>query len=223
MTLNCKTRVCIRFETWCALSESLCTAWAWRASDTSGNTKMLAIFHAEGPMCSFLLSSSIHVIIWDLLRSTPPLVPAFNLRSMRWRAASDICGDRPCLRSADPLRSTQSWALKAAEERELQLRVRYLRCIKMRAKKPVVDLAGAVKIRMYLKIVARFLPLAAARAGTDTPCALRWRISLKDLASESDDCGAWLAFGFFLARARSPSPFLVKVHTFEPVNTFEPA
>ena len=68
------------------------------------------------------------------------------------------------------------------------------------SKKPLADLAGAVKIRMYLKIVARFLPLAAARAGTDSPCALRSRISLKELASESDDFSACLAFGVFLAR-----------------------
>ena len=81
---------------------------------------LLAFFNAEGPMGSVLLSSSIHMIIWDLVGSTSPLVPAFTLRSMRWRAASDICLDRPCLRSADPLRSTRFWALKTAEERDLQ-------------------------------------------------------------------------------------------------------
>jgi hypothetical protein len=76
--------------------------------------------------------------------------------------------------------------------------------------KPVADLAAAVKIRMYLKIAARLLPLAAARAGTDLPCALRSRISVKELASESDDFGAWLAFGFFLARVPFGSlPFTI--------------
>ena len=65
---------------------------------------------------------------------------------------------------------------------------------------------GAVKIRMYLKIVARLLPPVDARAGTDSPCALRSRISLKELALESDDFGAWLAFALF-----------------EPSRTFEPA
>ena len=72
------------------------------------------------------------------------------------------------------------------------------------------DLAGAVKIRMYLKIVARFLPLAAARAGTDSPFALRSRRSVKQLPSESGDFGACLAFGFFLARVPFGSvPFTI--------------
>ena len=91
-------------------------------------------FNAEGPMCSFLLSSSIHVIIWVLVGSTSPLVPAFTLRWMRWRAASDICLDRPVWRSVAPPRSTRSWALKVAEEQDLQLRVSYWSCIKMGAK-----------------------------------------------------------------------------------------
>ena len=79
-----------------------------------------------------------------------------------------------------------------------------------KSKKPVADLAGAVKIRMYLKIVARFLPLAAARAGTDSPFILRSRISVKELASESGDFGAWLACGFFPARVPFGSvPFTI--------------
>ncbi len=41
-------------------------------------------------------------------------------RWMRCRAASVLCLDRPVSRSAVPPRSTRSWALQAAEERNLQ-------------------------------------------------------------------------------------------------------
>ena len=76
--------------------------------------------------------------------------------------------------------------------------------------KAVGDLAGAVKIRTYLNIDLGLLPPVDTRAATDSPWVLRSRISLKELASESDDFGACRAFGFFLARVPLGSvPFTI--------------